>query len=43
MFRLNIKSANRKIVYNPLSISVKYLIDEKRLADSFKKYQWKIA
>ena len=39
MFSLNIKSANRKIVYNPLSISVKYLIDEKKLADSFKNLE----
>ena len=36
MFSLSIKSANRKIVYKPLSISVKYLIDEKKLADSFR-------
>jgi leucyl aminopeptidase len=39
MFSLNIKSANRKIVYKPLSISVKYLIDEKKLADSFKNLE----
>ena len=39
MFNLNIKSANRKIVYKPLSISVKYLIDEKKLADSFKNLE----
>jgi leucyl aminopeptidase len=39
MFNLNIKSANKKIVYNPLSISVKYLIDEKRLSDSFKNLE----
>lgn len=39
MFSLNIKSANRKIIYKPLSISVKYLIDEKKLADSFKNLE----
>ena len=39
MFSLNIKSANRKIVYNPLSIGVKYLIDEKKMADSFKNLE----
>jgi leucyl aminopeptidase len=39
MFSLNIKSANKKIVYNPLSISIKYLIDEKKLADSFKNLE----
>jgi len=39
MFSLNLKSANRKIVYNPLSISVKYLIDEKKMADSFKNLE----
>jgi leucyl aminopeptidase len=36
MFSLNIKSANKKIVYKQLSISVKYLIDEKKLSESFK-------
>ena len=33
---MNIKSANKKIVYKQLSISVKYLIDEKKLSESFK-------
>ena len=39
MFSLNIKSANKKIVYKPLSISVKYLIDEKKLSASFKNLE----
>ena len=39
MFSLNIKSANKKIVYKPLSISVKYLIDGKKLSDSFKNLE----
>jgi leucyl aminopeptidase len=39
MFSLNIKSANKKIVYKQLSISVKYLIDEKKLSESFKNLE----
>jgi leucyl aminopeptidase len=39
MFSLNIKSANKKIIYNPLSITVKYLIDNKKLSDSFKNLE----
>src|SRR3972149_5648768 len=39
MFSLNIKSANKKIVYKPLSVSVKYLIDEKKLSDSLKNLE----
>ena len=29
MFKLNIKSGGKKILYKPLSISLKYMIDEK--------------
>ena len=36
MFNLNIKPANRKIVYKPLSLTVKYLIDDKKIAKSLK-------
>lgn len=35
MFKMNIKSGGRKIIYNNLSISVKYLIDEKKFEQSF--------
>lgn len=36
MFKLKIKSGNKKILYQPLSISVKFLIDEKNLSQSLK-------
>ncbi len=36
MFKLNIKSADKKIVYKPLSISVKYLIDDKKISKNLK-------
>ena len=36
MFKLNIKSSNKKIIYKPLSISIKYLIDDKKLAKNLK-------
>ena len=39
MFSLKIKSANKKIVYEPLSISVKYLIDGKKMSGSFKNLE----
>ena len=35
MFKLNIKSGGKKILYKNLSISVKYLIDEKKFEQSF--------
>lgn len=35
MFNLSIKSGGKKIIYAPLSISLKYLIDEKGLKRSF--------
>jgi len=35
MFKLNIKSGGKKIIYKPLSISLKYMIDEKNLEKSF--------
>ena len=34
MFKLQIKAAGKKIIYKPLSISVKYLIEEKKLSGS---------
>jgi leucyl aminopeptidase len=34
MFKLNLKTADKKISYKPLSIAVKYLIDEKKLSES---------
>ena len=34
MFKLQIKAAGKKIMYKPLSISVKYLIEEKKLSGS---------
>ncbi len=34
MFNFNIKTGNKKISYKPLSISIKYLIDEKKLNES---------
>jgi len=34
MFNMNIKSGGKKITYKPLSISLKYLIDEKKLESS---------
>ena len=34
MFKLNIKSGDKKIVYKPLSITIKYLIDGKKLGES---------
>lgn len=39
MFKLNIKSGGKKIVYKPLSISLKYLIDEKKLAASLRNIE----
>lgn len=39
MFNLNIKSAERKITYRALSVSVKYLVDEKKLKGSLKSLQ----
>jgi len=39
MFRLDIKSAEKKISYKPLSVSLKYLIDEKKLAESLKNIE----
>jgi leucyl aminopeptidase len=35
MFNLTIKSGDKKIVYKPLSIGLKYLVDEKKLNQSF--------
>ncbi len=34
MFNLNIKSGGKKIAYSPLSISLKYMVDEKKLETS---------
>ena len=39
MFRLKIRGADKKISYKPLSISLKYLIDEKKLAASLKNIE----
>lgn len=39
MFKLKINSAYKKISYKPLSVSVKYLIDEKKLSDSLKNIE----
>lgn len=35
MFNLSVKSGGKKIIYKPLSISLKYLIDEKNFEKSF--------
>ena len=35
MFKLSIKSGGKRILYQPLSVSIKYLFDEKKLRDSF--------
>jgi leucyl aminopeptidase len=35
MFIVNIKSGGKKIVYKPLSISLKFMVDEKKLESSF--------
>jgi leucyl aminopeptidase len=34
MYKINLKTGGSKIIYNPLSITLKYLIDEKKLAKS---------
>lgn len=34
MFKLNLKSGNKKIIYKNLSVAVRYLIDEKKLNES---------
>jgi leucyl aminopeptidase len=34
MFKINLKAADKKISYKQLSLAVKYLVDEKKLADS---------
>lgn len=34
MFNLNIKSGNKKIIYKPLSVSLKYVVNEKNLDES---------
>jgi leucyl aminopeptidase len=34
MYKLNLKTGGSKIIYNPLSICIKYLIDDKKLAKS---------
>ena len=34
MFNLNIKSGGKKISYKPFSISLKYMVDEKKLESS---------
>jgi leucyl aminopeptidase len=39
MFRLKITAADKKISYKSLSVSLKYLIDEKKLADSLKSIE----
>ncbi len=39
MFKLNISAADKKISYKPLSVSLKYLIDEKKLAESLKSIE----
>jgi len=35
MFNLSIKSGGKKIAYSPLAISLKYMVDEKKLETSF--------
>ncbi len=39
MFKLKINTADKKISYKPLSVSLKYLIDEKKLSDSLKNLE----
>jgi len=39
MFRLKISAADKKISYKPLSVSLKYLIDEKKLDASLKSIE----
>ena len=39
MFNIKFNSGNKKTVYKPLSLSVKYLIDEKKLATTLKQFE----
>ena len=39
MFKLKISSADKKISYKPLSVSLKYLIEEKKLSESLKNIE----
>lgn len=39
MFNIKYYSGSKKIVYKPLSLSVKYLIDEKKLAATLKQFE----
>ena len=39
MFKLKISAADKKISYKPLSVSLKYLIEEKKLSDSLKNIE----
>ena len=39
MFKLNVSVADKKISYKPFSVSLKYLIDEKKLEDSLKNIE----
>ncbi len=39
MFKLKISAADKKISYKPLSVSLKYLIEEKKLSESLKNLE----
>jgi hypothetical protein len=39
MFKLNLKSGEKKISYKPLSVSLKYLIDEKKISESLRSVE----
>ena len=39
MFRLKLDTADKKIFYEPLSVSLKYLIEEKKLSDSLRNLE----
>jgi leucyl aminopeptidase len=39
MFKINLQSGGKKIVYKPLSVAVKYLIDNKKLEENFRNVE----
>jgi leucyl aminopeptidase len=39
LFKLNLKSGEKKISYKPLSVSLKYLVDEKKIGESLRSVE----
>ena len=35
MFKLKLLAGDKKIIYKPLSLSIRFLVDEKKLKESF--------